>query len=109
MPMDKCGRNLHPGQQVDLLMNGMVTANVVRVDEPRIQVPGQPMVGQILLQFVVGVPFQGSRCPDLYIVGTPKANAARLVAPDGRNLTPVPDMSQSDETSPSPASETEPA
>ena len=101
MPTDKCGTNIHPGQLVDLFMSGMVTANVVRVDEPRITIPGQPMQGQVLVQFLVSVPYTGSKCDQMYVVHTPKATRdTGLVLPDGRRVTsplnPVPDARPSE-------------
>jgi len=86
MPTDKTGRNLHPGQLVDIHFSGMVTGNVVRVDEPKIVVPGQPMQGTVLIQFVIGVPYSGLKCNDLYIINTPKPNNSGLVLPDGRRV-----------------------
>lgn len=74
---DKTGRDLEPGQLVDLFAEGMLTAVVVKIEEPGLIESGGRRMNSILI-VQVGIPFElepGAQAP-VYI--TKQADPARL-------------------------------
>ena len=75
MPVDKCGRTLHPGQLVDLCIVGMYPAYVMEVRENKVVVPGMKtppptVVVQLVLQLPIN-PANGV-CDLVYVVAEPQ-------------------------------------
>lgn len=91
MPLDKTGRNIHEGQLVDLWMDGIYTADVVKViDHVLVSPDGHQMPPVVVVRVMLTLPIDRNHCPGLYVVGSQPKPVDEIASKPEPNLIQFP-------------------